>query len=164
MNMNFQGSLKPARRADQRERSERDKKFIQITRNMYLSDAYRSLSPNAARLWNEFLFRYSGNNNGDIGFSVREATLVLKGDRKETPSLSTAKKALDELIAKGFILIAKDSSFNMKQAKSRRWTLTNWPLRAGQAPTNEWLSWRPTHSELGSPDRTNASVEETNAT
>src|SRR5882724_11778792 len=59
--------------------------------------------------------RFSGFNNGEIGYSVREAArLGLHRNR--------ATEAFAELIARGFLRIASDSTFDQKRL-ARTWTI-----------------------------------------
>ena len=110
-------------------------RHIQLWENMHESEAWRSLSLAARCVWLEVMKRFRGSNNGDIPLSCREAAeYCLIGK-------STAKRAFDELIEKGFLKIGMYSSFTYKKKRSRRWIITHYPYD-DKAPTNEWKKWK----------------------
>jgi hypothetical protein len=107
--------------------------FVMIMNAMFDSDSWRYMSPTGRALYMEIRRKYNGYNNGEIGFSCRQAGEVL-GCTK-----NTASKAFLELIIHGFIKPAKTASFSMRH--SREWTLTCEAV-AKHAPTNEWKNWQ----------------------
>jgi hypothetical protein len=92
---------------------------------------FRRLSADAVRVWLEMHLGYYGINNGEIGFSVRQAAACLHS------GLGRASKAINELTEAGFIICMRDSSFNVKNRSSREWMLTTQPMEIGAA-SNEW--------------------------
>ncbi len=97
------------------------KRYIKIEHELFFSDAYQSLSPNAVSLLVILISRYKGDNNGHIWLS-EEAAAGLMG----VSSRATAHNAFVELQKAGLIKMAKDSYFNQKSgdARARCWLLT----------------------------------------
>ncbi len=122
---------------DQRGRSKTKEQYVRLTYAMIASPAFQSLPALAVALYVHVAGRYAGDNNGNISFSVREAAKVL-GTGK-----ATAGRMFDELVAKGFLKVTQESNFTYKQKQARRWELTQWPLRHGVAPSNDWRFWKP---------------------
>ncbi len=105
--------------------------FVPVPYDKLKHPKIRRPSANAVRVWLEMHLGYFGINNGDIGFSVRQAAACLHG------WLGRASKALDELKEANFIICMRDSSFNMKNRRSRDRKLTTQPMEIGVA-SNEW--------------------------
>ena len=105
------------------------------------TEAWRSLGCVERALYVEVSRRHrSGTreNNGRIGFSVREAAAALNIGR------STAARAFQELQAKGFLRIGKLSGFNVKGRVSTEWRLTEFPnALTGELATKEFAIWTP---------------------
>ena len=100
------------------------------------SKAWRSLSGAAVKVFLELHTRFNGGNNGKIRLSLNEAAEHL-GIGK-----ATAKRALDELQEKGFIVLTEAG--NWYHRKTHEWRLTTKPTEgvAGKTPpTNDWKSW-----------------------
>ena len=66
---------------------------------MLKSDAWRSLSGAAVKLYFELHTRYNGGNNGKLHLSMKEAAAILGLGK------ATIKRAYDELIDKGFVAL-----------------------------------------------------------
>ena len=97
---------------------------------------FRRLSPDAVRVFLEMHLGFHGHNNGQIGFSVRQAKECLhSGDGR-------AKRALDQLERLCFIECTRQSSFNLKTKKAREWRLTTQPMDKGAAG-NDWKKITP---------------------
>ena len=101
--------------------------FVPVPYDILKHPNFRRLSADAVRVWLEMHFGYFGINNGDIGFSVRQAAACLHS------WLGRGSKALDELKEAKFIICMRDSSFNMKNRRSREWKLTIQPMEIGAA-------------------------------
>jgi len=99
------------------------------------SEAWRSLNCVERCLYWLLLEIFNGHNNGKIALSVRDAAKALKVDIK------TARKAFDGLIARGFIKVAKDSSFKCKQGKAREFELTVFE-RDGKKASKDFMRWQ----------------------
>jgi len=93
------------------------------------------LSPNAKALLIAVWQRYDGRNNGGISFSVREAEAI--GLHK-----NTASRTFDELAARGFLAVARNSGFTLKTREARLWRITALPT-GNERATNDFLRWRP---------------------
>ncbi len=98
--------------------------------------AWRSLSLPARCLLVEVWARYNGQNNGEIGFSVREAAKALGVGK------NTAHQAFRELEGKGFLKARQRGSFHWKAKLATTWQLTAEPCDDLPA-SKEFMSWRP---------------------
>lgn len=123
-------------RIDQRGRSKNKEQHVRLTFGMIESHGYKALPPLSIALYIQVAHRYNGSNNGNISFSTREAAAILR------VSKTTAGKLFDELVYKGFLKLAQDSNFSFKTRTARRWELTQWPIRQGIAPSNDWRFWK----------------------
>ncbi len=107
---------------------------------MLKSAAWQSLRPVARALFVELSQRYSGFNNGSIGFGVREASQALHIKPQ------TVSEAFKELIDRGFVVMSQDSGFDQKRL-TREWRITTLPLGDYRAPTspptNDFVRWKP---------------------
>jgi DNA-binding transcriptional MocR family regulator len=118
---------------------------------MMESPAWKSLGGNERALYLEIAARYAGfgSNNGRIGYSVREAATNLN------IGTSTAKRALDALQDRGFIVATKKGAFSLKIRNSTEWRLTEFPddTNRGELPTKEFMSWTPDKNKTRYPQR-----------
>ena len=105
--------------------------FVPVPYDMLKHPNFRRLSADAVRVWLEMHLGYYGINNGEIGFSVRQAADCLHSGSGK------ASKAINELIEARFIICTRDSSFHMKTRRAREWMLTTQPMGMGAA-SNEW--------------------------
>jgi hypothetical protein len=94
-------------------RSEESAHHVRLYGRHMASPAWRSLSPVARCLYVELKLLYVGTNNGKLFLSVRVAA------ERINVAKTTAGLAFKELEKRGFIRLAKPSSFNMK-ATGRR--------------------------------------------
>ena len=111
-------------------------RFVMVRHDIMKSKPWRSLSTNARCVWLEIMFRYNGNNNGEIPLGCREAGELCN------ISKNTASKAFKELQHKGFIKVGLHSNFTCKYKRSTRWIVTH-EFYDGKAPTNDWRRWNP---------------------
>lgn len=109
--------------------------FVMLRHDIMKSDAWRSLSPNARCVWLEIMFRYKGDNNGDIPLSCREAGALLGASK------NTGHRAFLQLEDRGFIKVGLIAGFKNKQRMATRWIVTHASYN-GKAPTNEWRKWK----------------------
>ncbi|MCY1127696.1 helix-turn-helix domain-containing protein [Frigidibacter sp. RF13] len=103
---------------------------------MLKSEAWRSLSGAAVKLFLELHTRYNGGNNGKVRLSLNEATEALGLGK------ATIHRAYHELQGKGFIVLQTAGNWYGRQA--HEWQLTTKALETGKgsvAPTNDWRSW-----------------------
>lgn len=119
--------------------------FVQITYTMAQSEAWRSLSGPAVKVYVELHRRFhvkgpkkrgmQPSNNGEISISLEEAKALLHMGK------TTAFRALAELEDKGFIVKTKEGHFYGRMAAE--YAVTDRPLAGGtQLPTNAWQHWR----------------------
>ena len=102
------------------------------------SDAWRSLSGAAVKLWLELHTRYNGSNNGNLHLSMNEAAQILGLGK------ATVKRAYNELVDKGFL--ALEVPGNWYSRKAHEWRLTTKPTqtpRGKRLATMDWRSWKP---------------------
>lgn len=101
-------------------KTKRDKytdRYVQIKGWELETPAFKALRPNEVRIYLEMRSIYNGSNNGKIHMSTRRAGEVCH------KTSSTGKRALDRLIALGFIRIRRHSSFDQKRY-AREYELT----------------------------------------
>ncbi len=107
--------------------------------------AWRSLDVYERCLYVEFKARYSGSNNGDIGFSGDEMCVALNCSNRP------ADRACERLVQLGFVKIAKKGHFDWKaraegRSRSSTWTLTEYPLdyptHSAMPATKDFMKWR----------------------
>jgi hypothetical protein len=118
-------------------RSNGDGKHIRIYRYLSDSPAYRDMTALGRCALQELMFRFNGQNNGHIPFSVREMA-----DRLNvTPR--TANKALWSVIEHGFAKEQVKGSFTLKARHSTEWLLTmeGYPT-ANDTPTKDFMRWK----------------------
>lgn len=116
-----------------------DQQFIRLDAAVTQSPAWRSLLCEARSLLIEIWKRHNGYNNGKISYSHREAKEALGiGSTK-------AKRAFDQLIERGFLIIRRASSFNFKgnggASRATEWELTTEPCD-GESAKRNYLSYR----------------------
>ena len=105
---------------------------------MLRSDAWRSLSGAAVKLWLELHTRYNGGNNGKLHLSMNEAAERLGLGK------ATVKRAYDELQEKGFLVLETPGNWYSRRAHD--WRLTSKPMQTARGkipPTLDWQHWRP---------------------
>lgn len=115
-------------------RSKGGGQYMPISRHMATSDAWRSLSGAAVKVYVELRSRYNGGNNGDLSLSYSEAADLLALGK------STIARAFAELEEKGFIKKTVEGQWYGRKAAT--WMATDKELRKGEPATNDWQSWR----------------------
>ena len=110
------------------------------------SPAWRSLSGAAVKVWFELHTRFNGGNNGKLHLSMNEAAEILGLGK------ATVKRAYDELVEKGFLVLEKRGDWYSRRAHD--WRLTSKPMQTAKGknpPTLDWRNWKgPTKTERGS--------------
>jgi hypothetical protein len=101
-----------------RRRHRNGSRFVQLFWYVLDSPAYQSLSSKARALLIEICRRYDGANNGRLILSVREAAERLGCHT------GTAVSAFRELVARGFVEVAKRGAFSLKYRHATEWRLT----------------------------------------
>jgi hypothetical protein len=105
----------------------RGERYVRLEYWMARSDAFRKLDGNALKILIDISLRFNGENNGDIGYSVREAEGVGLGK-------TVAARAMKSLADRGFIVATRQGSFHQKRL-SRTWRLTWLYTGPADAPT-----------------------------
>ncbi len=108
------------------------------------SEAWRSLSGSAVKLWLELHTRFNGGNNGRLTLSYAEAANNLGMGK------ASVQRAYEELVDHGFLVLEKKGDWYSRRA--HEWRLTTKPMqraRGKESPTNEWRQWRPPKSKRG---------------
>jgi hypothetical protein len=95
-------------------------KFLLIEGYIIRSVAWQALTPNDKAAYLELKWRYDGKNNGRITLANRELADALQSSK------DTARRALDSLVGKGFLVKAKASGFNVKSRAATEWRLTEY--------------------------------------
>lgn len=112
------------------------------------SDAWRSLSGSAVRLWLELHTRYNGGNNGTLTLSFAEAGEVLGMGK------ATVQRAYADLVEKGFLVLEREGNWYHRRAHEWRLTTKAMQKVKGKEPaTQDWRSYR-------SPKRKRGAVSE----
>ena len=94
---------------------------IAMPYHVWDSSAMRDSDATSRVIFLEIIRRYNGFNNGKIPLSVREAA------EKAKVSIATSNKKIHNLIKLGFIIITKNSGFNMKGRTAREFEITFHP-------------------------------------
>jgi hypothetical protein len=114
--------------------------FIMLEHEMMRTPAWQSLSPAAVCLLLDLWRRFNGRNNGEISYSIRRAQHYLGCSPK------FAVKLIAELQSKGFIVVTRKGSFQVKTGafvgRASTWRLTMLPCN-GQEATHDYREWRP---------------------
>jgi hypothetical protein len=111
--------------------------FIQLFHWMLRTEAWKDLRPVARALYVELSGRYRGTNNGEIFYSVRQASKALK------VSKDTAARAFEELQRHGFIAVQRKGGFNLKEQKGQAtvWRLTEFICCSAVSGTKDFTRW-----------------------
>jgi DNA-binding MarR family transcriptional regulator len=109
------------------------------------SEAWRSLSGSAVRVWLELHTRYNGGNNGTLTLSYAEAGDALGMGK------ATVQRAYAELVAKGFLVLEREGNWYNRRA--HEWRLTTKAMQRAKgkmSATNEWNAYRKPKTKRGS--------------
>lgn len=111
----------------------REGQYLPLPYAQLKSEAWRSLSGAAVRLWLELHTRFNGSNNGAQTLSYAEAGAVLGMGK------ATVQRAYKELVEHGFLALEKEG--NWYHRKAHEWRLTTKPTQRAKGrelPSNEW--------------------------
>ncbi|MEC7290159.1 MAG: helix-turn-helix domain-containing protein [Pseudomonadota bacterium] len=122
------------RKTNVKGRSKTEGQYMRLPYVMANSDAFRSLSGPAVKVWIELRSRFNGSNNGRVSLSLREAASLLG------MSQTTAQRAFRELEQKGFVVRRMSGSWYGR--KAAEFILNDCPYD-GHPPTRDWQRWRP---------------------
>lgn len=107
--------------------------FIQLHHYLVDSVAWHELSHVARSAYIELWRVYNGINNGTLGMSVRRLAHMLPC------SPTTAKRALDELEQRGFIVPVRIGTFSRKDGMATEYRMTSFRCDvSGQPPTKDF--------------------------
>ena len=110
------------------------KGYVRLENELMESPAWRSLKPIDKALFIELKHRCRPAINGYLGFGVRDAAQIL-GCKPETVS-----SAFVRLQDRGFIVLMRESNWQMHKAREWRLTTDVWQEKY---PTNNWKDWVP---------------------
>ena len=115
--------------------------FVHLTYAFLHSEAWRSLSGPAAKVWLEVRCRFYGSNNGKLFLSLDEAARLLHMGK------TTAQRAFAELQEKGFLVMTRQGDWYGR--KATLWRVTDRSCD-GHPATHDWKHWRaPKKQSLG---------------
>lgn len=117
------------RRHNAKGRSVGEPQYMKLPYSMTRSSAWRGLSGPALKVLIELKGRFNGFNNGDLSLSLDEAVRLLG------MSKSTAQRAFNELVDRGFLIVSKPGQWYGRLATT--YIMTDKSLR-GQLATNDW--------------------------
>jgi len=113
--------------------------FVKLPNVMARHPAFRSLSGAAVKVWIELNTHFMGTNNGKLYLSLNDAADLL------LLSKGTAKRAFDELEAKGFIRKTQAGQFRGHWAAE--WAVTHQKLKEEPA-SRAWQSFVPSAQQF----------------
>ena len=123
------------RKANRTGRSDGSEQYMSIGYPMARSDAWRSLSGGAVKVWVELHTRYNGGNNGKLSLSLDEAVRLLGLGK------ATVGRAFKELDKKGFVRLKKRGHWYGRKASE--YAITH-KSSDGLPATHEWRRWQST--------------------
>lgn len=129
-------------------------KHVRLYWHLLDSEAYRHASPVARCLLVELEYRFTGQNNGTITLSVREAVDRLGCGKNQ------AAAAFHDLEHLGFIRCHQRGAFTNKRKLASEWILTEHPFK-DQKATKDYMRWEldenlnhgPRRRDRGSPEK-----------
>lgn len=138
--MRHPGGYKPPKSSNGR--------HFRLHHSMTSLPVFKTMAPIAKALLLEILERHNGVNNGAISYSCREA------EQAGVMNADTAVKAFEMLQERGFLRVARESSFDLKTtpsgngisrtgSRAREWRITFLPGLNGEKPTMDFLAWEP---------------------
>jgi hypothetical protein len=125
---------------NKRSRRDHTPRHVRICHYMMETPAWKSLGAVERAIYLDMASRYAGQgtNNSKIGYSIRTAAKNLH------IGTSTAKRALDVLQDRGFIVCTTKGAFSLKTRHATEWRLTEFVCDvSGDLPTKEFIRWQP---------------------
>ncbi|MSP82582.1 MAG: hypothetical protein EXQ94_06535 [Alphaproteobacteria bacterium] len=113
-------------------------RFVMLHHWMLTALAWRGLSPFAKCSVLAVWERFAGDNNGRIPLSRREAAAIIRC------SEPTAWRALQEAVARGFLVCRQKGDYKLKPRHASEWELTALPV--GNEPARKTFM-RPASTE-----------------
>ena len=115
--------------------------FVKLDYGLLSTEAWQHLTPRACKLYIAVRIRCNGMNNSYISYSIREAVDLLNCNP------NTACACFDELMDKGFLKCARNSTFTLKTKEARLWTITAEKI-GENPPTRDFKDWQKNKSRL----------------
>jgi hypothetical protein len=133
----------------QKQEKRKADRHVRLYHWLMRSPAWKSLPGLSRALYAELARHYNGNNNGRIGYSVRQAA----DDLQIAPG--TASRHFRILTEHGFIEPMKKGAFSLKERHATEWRMTEFICDVtGKPPTKEFMRWQATENlERGVKDR-----------
>jgi hypothetical protein len=131
-------------------RKDKGPRHVRICHYMTATPAWKSLGAIPRTIYLDMAARYAGygSNNGRIVYSVRFAADELR------IGVATAKRGLDDLQDRGFIVCTKRGAFSLKQRHASEWRLTEFPSDISKdLATKEFMTWTPEKNKTRYPQR-----------
>lgn len=119
--------------------------YVSLPYAQIKSEAWRSLSGSAVKLWCELHTRFNGSNNGKLSLSYAEASEALGMGK------ATVQRAYQELVDHGFLVLEREGNWYHRRA--HEWRLTTKPVhrvKGKDLATHDWRFWRLLKTERGS--------------
>jgi hypothetical protein len=123
-----------SRRPNRTGRSEGEGQYAILRYALLNSEAWRTLSGAAIKVFLELRTRFNGGNNGELHMSLEEGAGLLQLGK------ATVHRAFQELEDKGLVVLTKRGQWYGREASE--WALTDKSVN-GALPTNAWKAWRP---------------------
>lgn len=108
--------------------------FVRLEHELLDCEAWQTLDPFAAKLFLAVWRRFTGRNNGNVPFSVREAQALLGCGK------TRAVGCFRELTERGFLAIARRP--NASAHVAREWKITA-ATQGGCPASKDYLKWAP---------------------
>jgi DNA-binding HxlR family transcriptional regulator len=134
--------IRYSRKPNKTGRNNRGERYVRLEHWLLNTSAWKALTPQARAVYVELEQRFNGSNNGEISFSVREASAAVNIAK------DTASKVFHELEEKGFIRRHVCGSFDWKIRHATTWVLTKHQM-GDQPATKEFARWTQKNSEPG---------------
>lgn len=111
-------------------------RHVRLHHYLLRTHAWRSLDCYSRAALVELYAIYNGENNGEVGMSERRLAQLLNC------SAPTARKALRQLLGRGFVRVGERGSFHRKVPHATKWILTEFP-KGNALPTKDFVRWVP---------------------
>ena len=108
--------------------------YFTLSYSLVNSEAWRTLSGSAVKVWLELRTRFHGANNGKLHMSLEEAAGLLGLGK------ATVQRALRELEERSFVECTKRGRWYGRMASE--WAVFDKGVN-GELPSYKWKQWRP---------------------
>lgn len=115
-------------------RSQGDGQYVNLPYSLLNSEAWRTLSGSAVKVFLELRTRFHGANNGKLHLSLEEAAGLLKLGK------ATVQRAFQDLEQRGLVACTKRGQWYGRQASE--WAVADKGVDGGP-PAYLWKQWRP---------------------